>query len=394
MDFSPAGNVFAGDELYESDSDISGHMSGSESSSENEGAENQFDDEEASEEEYEAERNVRGSLERVKAPVRSKEVVTDSVAMMAKLGDAINMLSTELSLMRTPSSAIKLTAEQLSSGVQHRRVKFFAEMSLEEASKSKKQRLTLLGDAKKIFGASNIMISSIEITEIDNRFPVSLELSADHLTGNKICTEPTVTNDLVMADCVRAARKEYATPLCVYKSTENNFSRDFSLNFPEYTASNLQQDITEVRSKALLGNKANIGDKKLVLVPRMSPVMTTIQRAREANKDIVDEATYFPPCDAFAVTEAEALRAINAICQMLAESDESTPVDKVFFEFKRSNVTASTLQKIDSESTNAWKDPAEIGRLIKSGQTKETAFQSVKSLTVTATIAFRPLAGK
>jgi len=79
------------------------------------------------------------------------------------------------------------------------------------------------------------------------------------------------------------------------------------------------------------------------------------------------------------------------IREALAASTEATPVQNIFFTIARSNLTQQTIEKLGSLENEPWKDPAEIGTSLKDGQVRATEYKKVKPITVTATIAYRPL---
>jgi len=398
-DFSPAANQFAdvdaGDDLYDSEEHIDASYGDESDSYANEGS--QYSDGEESDEragdeffdESASQLKSRAAPAAAQAPAATADAL--SVALQRQ-ATAIESLATELSLMRAPTQAIKLTSDQIESGVKHRRVKLYLETSLEALSKKgADNRLRLLGDPKKIFGSGQVTISSIDIDEIDNHMPVSLMLDAEHLPGEKLRTEPTVIGELAMADAPRAGRRTFTQPLRVYKSTENQFSIEFSKKFADYSAENLADDITEVRAAALLGDKISAPQGPVALVPAPNPVMATIKMAREQNGDTVDEKTYIPHLQSFVVSAPEVTRAINTIREALAASTEATPVQNIFFTIARSNLTQQTIEKLGSLENEPWKDPAEIGTSLKDGQVRATEYKKVKPITVTATIAYRPL---
>jgi len=402
-DFSPAAGHFtdAGDDLYGSDNENASASYGDESDSyANEGSQYDSADERsddgigADEEDYYDEDEIAAPAP-AERRVAAGAVAAQPDALMNALAaqtSVLESLATELSLMRAPTTAMKLTADQIESGIQHRRVKFYIETSLADAAQAgAKNHVRLMGDAKKIFGATQVTISSIDINEIDNRFPVSLAIDAAHLPGEKLRSEPTVINELAMADAVRASRREFGSPLRVYKSTENQFSLNFSKQFKDYNADNLTTDITEVRTAKLLGDKINAPQGPVALVPALNPVMSTIKAAREAQGDVVDEKTFIPHLQAFVVSSYEVTQAVNTIRSSLEASTEATPVEKIYFVMSRSNLTQPTIEKIDAAETNPWMDKAEIGTSLKDGHVKENEFKKVKSLAITATIAYRPL---
>lgn len=391
-DFSPASSKFtdAGEGLY-SDSDSEG---GADSFSDAGASYDQAgSDYESDAESYDSEDGA-DSTEQISAPMpvqKRPEVASVSTDIQARTASALELLSIELSLMRKPSTVVKLTQDQIDSGIQHRKVKFYMEDSLENcAARGVEPRIELRGDPVALFGAKNITISSIDFESVDNRFPVSLAIDAPHLPGEKICAQPTVTGESVMCDAPRARSIEYgANPLRVYKSTENPFSLDFSSKYPLYNKDNLWDDIDQCRD----GVGEDGSAEEVSLVPRKSPVMSTILLAREKAGDSIDEKLYVAQIDKYLVSNKEICRAINSLREMLVKSTESTAVKDVFFVPRRSVLTAETIKTRSSVGVSEWKDSAEIGHSLKGNMDVfKNEFKKTKSITITATIAFRPLA--
>jgi|SRR6056297_943790 len=407
-DFSPAvGANFTdvGEDLY-GDSDSEAELAAASYGDESDSFENQGSQYDSADERSDDLEDYDESEEAIAAPAnqRSRALQTlpagaaaaqqdPLITALMKQNEISEALVTELQLMRQPATTMKLSADQIETGTQHRKVVFYIEKSLADAGKSDAtNRLVLKGNAEKLFGSKQVTISSIDIHEIDNRFGVSLALKADHLPGEKLRSEATANNDLVIADCPRQSLREFKTPKRVYKSTENEYSVMFSKNFKEYNADNLADDISEYKSTKLLGKKMQDAPQgPVALVPVFHPVMSTIKLARESSGDSIDQGSYIETLKSFIVSAPEVSRAINTIRKALEQSTEATPVDKIYFDLERSNLSQQTLEKIESNTTNAWTDHTEIGTSLKDGHVKENEFKKVKSLKVTATIAFRPL---
>lgn len=373
-EFSPANALEGtiGDSYYDSEESFSADGSEySEESFDNEGSALSDDEEEYDEESVGEQMPVASAAQEVAAPAAEANSLTERIAAALESVEAL----------QGAKAPLRVTKEESDLGIKSIDVKFYFESSLADcAKKDAENRAKIIGNAEKIFGAKKIVISAIELLEVDNRFPVSLSLNANHLTGQKICKKPTVTGTMAMFDAKRNTHKEIEGGLLVYKSTENDFSRQFSSKFPGYTVDNLGEDIRNHRD----GN---------CLIPKDHPVIMTIADAREENGQKITPDMFITALAEYRVSQEETLRALNTLRNALQVSNEQTNVNEIYFDLARSNLTSASVESLGSEQAGSpWTDSAQIEVSAKTGQSRESEFAKKKSVEVTARLTFRPTA--
>lgn len=239
----------------------------------------------------------------------------------------------------------------------------------------------------KALGGEEAPLREITILSYENKFPVSLGLSADHLRGNKFNTHVTDTGFHMIEMKANTSESFGDKPVKVYGCLDSKFKRQTAQHFPNVKQADIGTDVVPM---------GNI-HPSYKFVPATSIVMVGIQEEiKHATKKAAEKAEKYSgempqlikELGVYKVTNNLVVSAINLLQKSFAETDDSVNVTQdLFFVAERSRVSDAALEKRESRAAESmWADPRELKHSLKSGHTLDNQLAKVGEVSITIAV--------
>lgn len=223
----------------------------------------------------------------------------------------------------------------------------------------------------------------LEATVIDGRsaFPVSFMMDTSGISN--LAPPSVVSPSGVKGVCMIDAKCKTIRNTSIVSAVESQAVRQFAVEFPNYTAENLRDEITAnvVKSKD--------GSKTMFLVPYDHPVAVCIQQKFES-KNISMTPFWSEVVQKYQFAESEVNLAVNEIKKKLVSEDTTVSLDNISFPLKRAIISeANAKDKSVNAWSNQWLDTEEITAQIKSGH-PEAELKKTYYVQATLRITYAP----
>ena len=270
-----------------------------------------------------------------------------------------------------------------------RPIVFSASGSLADfANKSMKDKtgisLKPKGNISEIFGADKVNVLSMKVVAFDNTLPVSVAIDAPSLPGAKIKKAVTPMNRATMV-VVPAKAHADALDMPVYQASKSSdYATKFFAAYPGFNVDNMQDKILLDQELTFPNGTKMTG---AALVPIGHPVMSMLKDVNEKNGKQLERSRLVTQLNSYAFDQVEVFKALNALRQLLLESDEAVKSKEVEFKMTRADVSQEAFEQSGSLIGSLWSDPHEIAT--KKGEPRENDIHRTGLVRLTVLAKFR-----